>query len=239
MYNCITVLQDISLRRQGTLSPSSGHRTFTAPWRMAQMCIFLWTRTHNSSQHCVPFTHTEVWKLIAAAAVTRAVAQFVEPVVFGGYEEVPGQQGADAQEEKDDVDKTVRVLWAVAHGQWHRRMFGQQGRRGALVIAFLILWRLVVVQNGGEVRRVQAGLHPLVFNRFLVAHNWTVAERGKKRGEVRQEMLNSKLWKEKHKKNINPSDISKKCTNMINGALMRFSPWRRSCNNGNNRQGKH
>lgn len=58
--------------------------------------------------------------------MTRAVTQFVEPVVFGGYEEVPGQQGADAQEEEDDVDETVGVLWAVAHGQRHRRMFRQK-----------------------------------------------------------------------------------------------------------------
>lgn len=29
-------------------------------------------------------------------AVTAAVAQFVDPVVFGCDEEVPGQQGADA-----------------------------------------------------------------------------------------------------------------------------------------------
>lgn len=87
----------------------------------------------------------------AAAVVARAVAQFVEPVVFGSYEEVPGQQGADAQEKKDDVDKTVRVLWAVAHSQRHRRMFRQEGRRGALVITFLILGGLVVAQSGLEV----------------------------------------------------------------------------------------
>lgn len=118
----------------------------------------------------------------AAAAVARAVAQFEEPVVFGGYEEVPGQQGADAQEKEDDVDETVRVLWAVAHGQRHGRMFRQEGRRGALVIAFLILGRLVVAQSGRKVCRVEAGLHPLAFWRFLVTVNWTVAERGIKGG---------------------------------------------------------
>lgn len=52
----------------------------------------------------IPFTHTEVWKLILITAVMSVVTQFVEPVVFGCYEEVPGQQGADAHQKEDDVD---------------------------------------------------------------------------------------------------------------------------------------
>lgn len=34
--------------------------------------------------------------LLCIAAVMSVVTEFVEPVVFGGYEEIPRQQGADA-----------------------------------------------------------------------------------------------------------------------------------------------
>lgn len=149
------------------------------------------TNVHLPVDQCAQFTHAEVRKLIAAA-VARAVAQFVEPVVFGGDEEVPGQQGADAQEEKDDVDKTVRVLRAVAHGQRHGGVFGQERRTGAVVIDFLVLGRLLMAQSGGEVRRVEGGLHHLALKRFLVTGDWTGRERRQK-GGVRQETLNSKL----------------------------------------------
>lgn len=55
--------------------------------------------------------------LLLLAAVVGAVTQFVEPVVFGRYEEVPGQQGADAHQKENDVHQVVRVLWTVAHCQ--------------------------------------------------------------------------------------------------------------------------
>lgn len=67
----------------------------------------------------IPLTHAEVRALLLTAAAMSVVTQFVEPVVFGCYEEVPGQQGANAHEKEDDVHQTVRVLWAVAHGQRH------------------------------------------------------------------------------------------------------------------------
>ena len=67
----------------------------------------------------IPLTHAEVRALLLHAAAMSVVTQFVEPVVLGRYEEVPGQQGADAHEEEDDVHQTVRVLWTVAHSQRH------------------------------------------------------------------------------------------------------------------------
>lgn len=57
--------------------------------------------------------------LLLLATVVGAVTQFVQPVVFGCYEEVPGQQGADAHQKENDVHQIVRVLWTVAHRQRH------------------------------------------------------------------------------------------------------------------------
>lgn len=52
-------------------------------------------------------------------AVSGVTTQFVEPVVLGRYEEVPGQQGADAHQEEYDVHQIERVLWTIAHSQRH------------------------------------------------------------------------------------------------------------------------
>ena len=99
------------------------------------------------------------------------VTQLVHPVVFGGDEEVPGQQGADAHQEEGDVHQAVGVPGAVPHGQRHTRRraaFAQErsaiggGGGGALkVLAVLLLLFLLLLLGGAaaaHVRRVEAGL---------------------------------------------------------------------------------
>lgn len=54
---------------------------------------------------------------LCAAAMMSVVTELVEPVVFGCYEEIPRQQGADAHQKEDRVHQTVRVLWTVAYSQ--------------------------------------------------------------------------------------------------------------------------
>lgn len=96
--------------------------------------------------------------MVLAAAVMSAVTQFVQPVVFGCYEEVPGQQGADAHQKEDDVHQIVRVLWTVAFGQRRRGMFGQEGRR---VLVLLVLGVAVVVKSTRDIGGVDTGLYGL------------------------------------------------------------------------------
>lgn len=52
------------------------------------------------------------------------VTQLVEPVLFGCDEEIPGQQRADAHQEKDEVHHIVRVV---------RRATGCQRSSGMLL----------------------------------------------------------------------------------------------------------
>ncbi len=45
------------------------------------------------------------------------VTEFVEPVLFGCDEHIPGQQRADAHQKEDDVHQIVGVLRAVTGPQ--------------------------------------------------------------------------------------------------------------------------
>lgn len=148
--------------------------------------------------HCmcsIPHTHTEVWMLLLLAAVVGAVTQFVEPVVFGCYEEVPGQQGADAHQKENYVHQIVRVLWTVAHCQRNWWMFGQKRRRRTLFLALLILWYLVVAESTGNIGGVEAGLHWLRVVHFTgrIRESEDSGEKGKAEAADEQDR---KCWKE-------------------------------------------
>lgn len=111
----------------------------------------------------VLLTHAKIWTLILVIAGMSAVAQLVQPVVFGCNEEVPRQQGADAHQEEDDVNQTVRVLWTVAHSQRHWWMFGKKTHSGTLFVVLLILRRKFM----GKSRRTIWGVYTVW---YFVAH---------------------------------------------------------------------
>lgn len=125
------------------------------------MCFFLCSHTHNIYSTLVfstLLTHTEVWTLLRIVAVSF-VTEFVKPVMFGCYEEIPRQQGANAQQKKDHVHQTVRVLWTVAYGQRHWGMSWQKWCRRTLVLALLILRYVVVTRCIWNIWGVQTGRH--------------------------------------------------------------------------------
>lgn len=151
------------------MSDVRGHSVLTPRTGLSQFCSkHSGTNVHlpaNRHKHCVtrpslPLTHTEVWALLLVAVLISVVAEFVEPVVFGGYKEVPGQQWADAHQKEDDVHQIVRVFWTVAHSQRHWGMFGQEGCRRTRILALLILGHMVV-SDRWDVGRVYTGLHGL------------------------------------------------------------------------------
>lgn len=208
LYNCVGM--DSCHMWKDTQPSHLSRRIVTVPWkvcRMAQMWIFLCPHNeHSTVAFTFPLTHTEVWTFLLIAAAMSVVTQLVEPVVFGCYEEVPGQQGADAHQKEDDVYQTVRVLWAVAHGQRHWGMFGQEWCRGALVLALLILRYTVVAGSSRHIRGVETGLHRLCLVHFHVQITQEVKTREKREGwgvksTPRQEVLNKRLWR-RRKKNV-------------------------------------
>lgn len=185
-----------------THCPHSCDRIITVPWkacRIAQMSIFLCTDLNNKHSTVIfitPLTHTEVWKLILTAAGMSVVTQFVEPVMFGCYEEVPGQQGANAHQKEDDVHQTVRVLWSVAHSQRHCGMFGQELCRGTLVLILIILRYLMVAKSSWKIGGVEARLHWLCAFHFHRQNTGCSQIKDKRKGGgwgnkeiVRQEVL--------------------------------------------------
>lgn len=146
---------------------------------------------HSTVIFIIPLTHAEVWELTLIAAGMSVVGQFVEPVVFGCYEEVPGQQGANAHQKEDDVHQTVRVLWSVAHSKRHCGMSGQELWRGTLILSLLVLLilcrHLTVAKSSGKIGGVEAGLPWLCTVHFHRQNTRCSRREGeRKRGRLRQ-----------------------------------------------------
>lgn len=134
-----------------------------------------------------PLPHAERRALPGGPAGVGGVAQLVEPVLLSCDEEVPRQEGADPQQEEDDVHQEVGVRWAVTGRQGPRgRLLGQE--RGPVHTLLLLL------RQEGAVRRrrwdiggVEAAAQR--FCRVHLLHTQTGAQRdrGREEGDVEGE----------------------------------------------------